>query len=333
MAKTVEEISRDTGFSVTTVRFVINGQADKYRISAKTRQLIEDHIAVHGYRLNHAARSLKLNKSETLGFVVPDLSNTFFARVMAELETLCRDHNFLLLTVSSHEDPDQENKAVANLLARGVDGLAIASCQGESLLPLTKNNKYIPVVMFDRDYRVPNVPVIISDNYQSAMNMSERMLAISEGAVYFLAGQTEIPSIQERIRGFLAACQRANIHPDHALVRRDGEDCVNAGRRMMRTLFEDLEAPPRAFICSSLLVLEGALLMIKERQGSIDNDILIGTFDDHTMLDLMSNRVLSIRQDEATLAKRIFEQLVERGVDKERPSSHIVPSTLICRNL
>ena len=333
MAKTVEEISRDTGFSVTTIRFVINGQAEKYRISAKTRQLIEDYITLHGYSLNHAARALKLNKSETFGFVVPDLSNTFFARVMAELESLCRDHNFLLLTVSSHEDPAQENRAVANLLARGVDGLAIAPCQGESLAPLTKNKKRIPVVMFDRDYKVPNVPVIISDNFQSAMDMSERMLAISEGPVYFLAGQTEIPSIQERVRGFLAACQKNGVASDALLVRRDKEDCVSAGRRMMQTLFEDLNAPPKAFICSSLLVLEGALLMIKEREGQIDNDILIGTFDDHTMLELMSNRVFSIRQDEATLAKRIFEQLVEEAGAKGVSSSHIVPSTLICRNL
>ena len=63
MSKTVEEIAKATGFSITTVRFVINGQSDKYRISAKTRQAVEDYIAIHGYSLNHTARSLKLNRS------------------------------------------------------------------------------------------------------------------------------------------------------------------------------------------------------------------------------------------------------------------------------
>ena len=60
MPKTVDEISRETGFSVTTVRLVINGQSEKYRISDKTRRIIEDYVALHGYSLNHAARSLKL---------------------------------------------------------------------------------------------------------------------------------------------------------------------------------------------------------------------------------------------------------------------------------
>ena len=139
MPKTVEEIARETGFSITTVRFVINGQSEKYRISEKTRKQIEDYVAIHGYSLNHAARSLKLKRSDTIGLVVPDLANAFFARFMAAFEIRCRKRNLLLLTVSSHDDPDLESRAVTSLLARGVDGLVIAPCQGSSQPQLIKN--------------------------------------------------------------------------------------------------------------------------------------------------------------------------------------------------
>jgi len=162
MPKTVDEIARATGFSITTVRFVINGQSEKYRISAKTKKQIEDYVAIHGYSLNHAARSLKLRRSDTIGLVVPDLANAFFARLMAALEIHCRKRDLLLLTVASHENAELENRAVTSLLARGVDGLVIAPCQAATLPQLLKNKARTSIVMFDRDYGHQLFPTVVA---------------------------------------------------------------------------------------------------------------------------------------------------------------------------
>lgn len=338
MSKTAEEIARDTGFSITTVRLVINGQSDKYRISAKTQKLIEEHIAIHGYSLNHAARSLKLKRTDTIGFVVPDLANAFFARLMAALEIPCRQRNLLLLTVSSHEDPELENRAVANLLARGVDGLVIAPCQ--PALPLLENKTRTPIVMFDRDYGSALYPTVVSDNVRGALELTRKMLQEARTACHFLCGHGESPSIQDRIRGFYAACDEFTGFAEFgsaersALVRLEAEDSTAAGQRLMGALIDSLRGPPPAFMCSSLLVLEGALQELKSRFGRIDPTILIGTFDDHTMLDLLPNRIVSIRQNEAALARRVFERLIEALDDDRRSSARdIVPGALICRNL
>ena len=332
MSKSADEIARETGFSITTVRLVINGQSEKYRISAKTQKVIEDYIAIHGYSVNHAARSLKLRRSDTIGFVVPDLANAFFARLMASLEVLCRERDLLLLTVSSHDDPELESRAVANLLARGVDGLVIAPCQ--PVLPRLENRARAPIVIFDRDYGSASYPTVVSDNVQGAQEMTRRMLAEVQTPFAFLCGHADSPSIQDRISGFKAACSAFGIADSAALVRLDAEDSTAAGRRLMDAL---LGAPPAslsAFMCSSLLVLEGALQELKARTGRIDPRIMIGTFDDHTMLDLLPNRVVSIRQNEAALASRIFSRLIEPAAPRQRPSARdVVPGALICRNL
>ena len=332
MSKTADEIARETGFSITTVRLVINGQSNKYRISAKTQKIIEDYIAVHGYSVNHAARSLKLRRSDTIGFVVPDLANAFFARLMAALEMLCRQRNLLLLTVSSHDDAELENRAVANLLARGVDGLVIAPCQ--SAPQRLENRARTPIVMFDRDYAQALYPTVVSDNVQGAQEMTRRMLEEAKTPFSFLCGHADSPSIQDRIRGFAAACATFGVVEGDSLVRLDAEDSTAAGRRLMDSLIDALGGPPPAFMCSSLLVLEGALQQLKTRVGRIDPDILIGTFDDHTMLDLLPNRVVSIRQNEAALASRIFARLIEPAGQNKRPSARdVVAGALICRNL
>lgn len=332
MSKSAEEIARETGFSVTTVRLVIYGQAEKYRISARTRQTIEDYIAIHGYSLNHAARSLKLNRTDTIGFVVPDLANAFFARVIAALEVLCRKRNLLLLTVASHEDPELENRAIASLLARGVDGLVLAPCQPTPPAQLRRKKSRAAIVMFDRDYGAGVYPTVLSDNYRGGVELTRTMLGAAQAPCHFLCGHAESPSIADRIRGFSAACTEAGIDGSERLIHRDADDSIAAGRTMMVALIDELQAPPPAFMCSSLLVLEGALQQIKAQIGRIDREIVIGTFDEHTMLDLLPNRVVSVKQDEAALAKRLFARLTEPAPAAASPPD-VVASELICRNL
>lgn len=334
MSKTVEEIAKATGFSITTVRFVINGQADRYRISAKTRQVIEDYIAIHGYSLNHTARSLKLNRSETIGFVVPDLANPFFARLMAALEARCNERNLLLLTLASHENPEQENRAILALLERGVDGLAIAPCQSELLPQLRSNKTRASIVLFDRGYPTTPFPTVVSDNYHGALELGRRMLRESGNNCFFLCGHAESPSIQDRIRGFDAACKEAGLSDSSALIWCDVDDSAAAGRHLMRILIDDLRKAPPAFMCSSLLVLEGALVQLREQMGGIDKKILIGTFDDHSMLDLLPNRTVSIRQNESAIAERVFERLIApRDLTQLHVPHDVIPCELICRNL
>lgn len=333
MAKTVEEIAKDIGVSITTVRLVINGQADKYRISAATQKKIEDYVALHGYVINHAARSLKLKRSDAIGFVVPELANAFFARLMSELEMLCRDRGLVLLTASTHEDPELENRAIENLLSRGVDGLVIAPCQVPAHKQLFSKKSNTAVVLVDRDYNQLRYPTVQSDNYHSALDLARRMFAERHGPVYFLCGRADLPSIQDRLRGFSVASQESGFAVETAMIRQATQDSTSAGTEMMRVLMNELNHVPTGFMCSSLLILEGALQALKEREGRIPTDILIGTFDDHAMLDLLPNHVLSAKQDEAQLAALVFERLQEQmGGGEVAQMRNTVPCRLICRN-
>ena len=334
MSKTAEEISKATGFSITTIRFVLNGQAEKYRISAATQQRINDYIAIHGYSVNHAARSLKLKRSDTIGLVVPDLANAYFARLMAELEILCRKRNLLLLTAASHDNPELENRVITNLLARGVDGLVIAPCQEVSLPQLKKTKSRPAIVLFDRDYSSSPFPTVVSDNYQAGLEITRQLLLHADGRCYFLCGHSDLPSIRDRMRGFLAACEEKGIDDGESLIRLEAENTPEAGRQLMQRLIAELGKPPRAFLCSSLMVLEGALQQIKAETGKVDKKILIGTFDDHAMLDWLDNRVLSIKQNEAALAQRVFDRLIEPLSERKKNRQHdSVAVELIRRNV
>jgi LacI family fructose operon transcriptional repressor len=164
--------------------------------------------------------------------------------------------------------------------------------------------------------------------------MTRRMLQETGGEAFpFLCGHAESPSIQDRIRGFNAACAEHGVTGEGRVLL-EAEDSVEAGRQLMLALTGGGRLPPRAFMCSSLLVLEGALQQIRATNGRIPPEILIGTFDDHAMLDLLPNPVLSIRQSEDDLSRRIVDYLAA-ALSGEVPaaSRSEVPVELVCRNL
>ena len=310
MPKTVAEIARETGLSVTTVRLIANGQAGKYRISEATAKIVEEQIRRYGVMVNHAARSLKLRRTDTIGLVVPELSNAFFARLMSGLEALCRRSGLVLLTSSTNEDPDLEDRAIRSLWARGVDGLIVAPCRTPDYGRLFAKNTRMPIVVVDRAYPDSRYPSVVSDNFEAGFALTRAVLATGAPLTAFLCGQMELPTIAARIRGFAAACQEAGVTNWEALILRAVENSHGAGRALMTQLLERGH-PPDSFVCSSLMVLEGATQRLKEHVGHIPPETVMGAFDDQESLDFLPNRVFSARQNEAELAARAFAQLKE----------------------
>ena len=331
MPKTVAEIARETGFSVTTVRLIANGQAGKYRISEATAKIVEEQIRRYGFVVNHAARSLKLRRTDTIGLVVPELSNAFFARLMSGLEELCRGSGLVLLTSSTNENPELEDRAVRSLWARGVDGLIVAPCRTPDYGRLFAKNAKMPIVVVDRAYPGSRYPSVVSDNVEAGLALTRAVLATGAPLTAFLCGQTELPTIAGRIRGFAAACQEAGITNWEELILRTAENSVGAGRTLMEQLLER-GRPPASFVCSSLMVLEGATQRLKERIGHIPPETVMGTFDDQESLDFLPNRVFSARQNEGELASQAFARLKELHSGKmTEPEQTTVPFQLIRR--
>jgi len=328
--KTVAEIARETGFSATTVRLIANGQAGKYRISEATAKIVEEQIRRYGFVVNHAARSLKLKRTDTIGLVVPELSNAFFARLMSGLEELCRGSGLVLLASSTNENPDLEDRAIRSLWARGVDGLIVAPCRTPDYGRLFAKNAKMPIVAVDRAYPDSRYPSVVSDNVEAGLTLTRAVLATGAPLTAFFCGQPELPTIAGRIRGFAAACQEAGVADWKELILRTAENSVGAGRTLMGQLLER-GRPPASFVCSSLMVLEGATQRLKERIGRIPPETVMGTFDDQESLDFLPNRVFSARQNERELASLAFAQLKELLSGRISPPEQTIVSFQLVR--
>ena len=204
MAKTVEQIASDLNLSVTTVRLVLNGKAEQYRISVKTQTRINEYVERYGYVINHSARSLKLNKTDTLGLIVPNISNVFFATLAEKLEQRCRRSGYQLTISCTYDDVDYENKLTKALIARNVDGLFIVPSTLENQQHHLRQVRK-PMVLLDRDFKYTDNALVESHNILGGEKLTQSLFDAGKSPIWFLVGDTGLPSIGDRLKGYLNA--------------------------------------------------------------------------------------------------------------------------------
>lgn len=307
MAKTVEQIASALNLSITTIRLVLSGKAEQYRISLKTQTRIQEYVERYGYVLNHSARSLKLNKTDTLGLIVPNISNVFFATLAEKLEQRCRRAGYQLMITCTYDDVDYENKLTKALIARNIDGLFIVPStlenQQHHLRQVTK-----PLVLLDRDFKFTDNALVESHNIAGSEKLTQRIVDAGQHPVWLLIGDTRLPSINDRLQGYLNVLKKQGDQQTE-WVRESTDNTPECGYSLMETLIEE-QGYPKAFIASSLPMLEGAIKAITDRFGHVPADINIGTFDEHPMLGFLANNVWSMQQDEDAWAEKAFEMML-----------------------
>ena len=125
---TIKDIAELAGVSKATASLVLNGRGKELRVAQETRERVLAIAREQHYQPSIHARSLRDNRSHTIGLVVPEITNYGFAVFSHELETLCREAGVQLLISCTDENPGQESVVVNNMIARQVDGLIVASC-------------------------------------------------------------------------------------------------------------------------------------------------------------------------------------------------------------
>ncbi|RWR00965.1 LacI family transcriptional regulator [[Pantoea] beijingensis] len=330
MSKTVEQIATALSLSVTTVRLVLNGKAEQHRISAKTRARIATYVDRYGYTVNHTARSLKLNKTDTLGLILPHLTSPFFSALTEKLEMRCRENGYQLMIGCSYDDSQQENQLLDSLAQHNVDGLFIVPSTRQSQESHIKHRNR-PMIVLDRDVGRRDRPLVVSDNLQGSEMLTEAMLQAGVKPALFMAGDIQHPVIRERILGYRNALRAAGLTDTQEGQLADCHNRCEDGARIMRQYLHRHPQPPDAFIASSLAMLEGALRELRGWCGHIPPHIHIGTFEEHAMLGFLPNTLWSVRQNEHLWAQHAFDAMQQALAGDRQPQKHVIPMSLMYR--
>lgn len=324
---TIDDIARLAGVSRTTASMVLNGRGAQYRISEATQQRVQDTARAHHFQPSHSARALRSGSSNTLGLVIPELTNFAHASLAQAMEPLCHAAGYELLVVSSDDDPAQEAAGIEHLIARQVDGLMLVPCSADPA-PYLEWSRRLPLFLVDR--RVSPLPYVVTDAESAVAEIVGDALTEGAAEAYYFGGQPELSPSIDRLAGFRAALRAARLDEQAGWVRaRDYQR--QSGYALMRECYAELGRYPRVLFTGAITLLEGALAFISEHDHFAIAPRRIVTFDDHPLLDCLPLRIDAIGQDSAALAAASLERLLAL-IGRQLPASTTVPARLHWRS-
>lgn len=299
----LSDIARLAQVSVTTASYVINGQAERRRISPATVARVLTVVEEHGYLPDQQAASLRRGQSRCLGFILPDLENPSYARLAKLLEQKARAAGYQLLIASSDDDPSSERQLLELFRSRRCEALIVASClpADDPLYPAIVAAG-LPVVAVDRALSPTHIRSVVSDDEQAGRTLTESLLTPKPQHVALLGARAELVISQARERGFRSALEgfdgRVSVYHGELFSRA-------CGYRQMQTLLEEVGSPD-ALLTTAYVLLEGVFDALREQSSEQWPSVRLATFGDTQLLDFLPLRVNAMSQQHERIAERVL---------------------------
>jgi LacI family transcriptional regulator len=329
MATTLHEVAQRAGVSAMTVSRVVNGRG---RVDSETRQRVEEAIQALDYVPNRIARGLISQKTQTIGIIVPDIVNPFFAPVVRGAESAARKAGYRILLCNSEGDLRLEREYIEDLVAHRVEGLLLAPANDRSrssILSLLRGG--FPLVLIDRALPDADCDLIVSDNVQGARRLIEHLIAIGHREIAHVSDAEDTSTGRERLRGYSEALEAAGIPFQTELVIRTTVDRIGGYRAAQEILARD--PLPTAIFAVNNMTAVGTMEALRERSLSVPKDMGLVCFDDVEHLAVLSPILTVIDQPAETFGSLGVQLLLERmtGKASSRPRRIILQTDLIVR--
>ena len=228
----IKRIQQMTGFSYSTISRVLNGKAQEFRISDKTRRAILEAAESLNYRPNILARSLRLRRTHTVGLIVPDIKNPFFGELASRIENLLREEGYSTILCNTNEIPENEEFYLKVLVDRQVDGIIIAPIHTKEWDAMEEIRRERSIVLIDRIFYETDIPWVTSANEQAAEQVTNELFGIGYTRIAFLGGTADTYINAMRLSGYRKAFERRGVPVDDRIVLFEGYS-PEAGERMM----------------------------------------------------------------------------------------------------
>jgi LacI family transcriptional regulator len=298
------------GLSIATVSRVLNGKSVQYRISSQTSKRVLDTASAFNYSPNKIARGLKLTKTETIGLIVPDIANPFFASIAKSIETESRKFGYSIILCDSHDEIVAEQELMQLLWDRKVDGVVISPVGlcAEHIIAFAE--KGVPVVIIDRFFPGQTLPYITTDNYMGSFQAIEYLIGMGHKKIACIQGIQGISVNEERVRGYVDALKKYQIVVDETLIL--GEDFgVENGYIQTRKLIK-IPEPPTAILVLSNLSSLGVMQALAEAGLKIPLDISLVAFDEQPYSAFLATPMTTIDQPKDEIGRLSVEILLKK---------------------
>lgn len=322
---TIKDVAAAAGVSRSTASRALSGNGYAApEVRDKVRAVARD----LGYVVDVTARSLKQRTSRSIGVLVSDLRNAFYAELASGIGAEARQTGRSIVLVDLHGEPDDELEAAETLVASRVAGV-IATPVTDALAPFL-SRLGVPLVEVDRRFDPSGTDAVVVDNRAAARETTARLLQLGHTRIALLIDETEWTTGAERQQGYIDALAAKRMRVDESLVVRAGWDAAAAVDAAV-ALLSRADRPTAVFAANNVLA-EG-LWRATQRLGlSVPDDLSIVAFDDAPWMTMVTPGLSVRRQDTLGLGAAAVRTLVARVETPDSPvQTMVLPTSFIDR--
>ncbi|MEX9862461.1 ribose operon transcriptional repressor RbsR [Providencia manganoxydans] len=319
---TMKDVARLAGVSTSTVSHVIN--QNRY-VSESVTLRVKNAIEQLNYAPSALARSLKMNRTNTIGMLLTTSNNPFYAEVVRGVERSCYELGYSLILCNTEGDLQRMNHSLETLLQKRVDGLLImcTEAQGPSKEVLSRYPS-VPTVMMDWSPFESGGDIIQDNSFLGGEMATRYLIEAGFTQIACIAGPQDKSPAQARFQGFLAAMKQASLSiPDEYIIFSDFE--FAGGFESMNKLLE-LTNPPKAIFAGNDAMAVGAYQAVFRQGLKVPDDISIIGYDDIDLSPYMIPPLTTIHQPKDELGKLAVNQLIFR-MDNPEASANVLVLT------
>jgi LacI family transcriptional regulator len=302
---TMHDVARRAGVSIATVSRVVNGT---HFVSNSVRERVMRAIDELGYSPNALARSLRKGRTNTLGLVLPDSANPFFAEIGRSVELSAYSLGYNVILCNTHGDVEKERHYIQLLTEKQVDGVILDTAERHLEYLVAHVLQNLPLVMIDRDFRGNDFDIVLSDNVQGAKLATQHLVSSGHERIACITGPPDLLSSIDRLDGYRQILE-ASTRVDDSLIK-CGDFRPDSGRQAFFELMK-LPCPPTAvFACNDMMAI-GALRAAAEMDMRVPEDISVVGFDDIELCRYTTPTLTSVSQSKEQIGEIAVRRLLE----------------------
>ncbi len=306
----LKDIAESLGVSKALVSLVLNNKGNERGINKETQQKVRDKAKELNYSPNQYARGLRTGKTDTLGLIVPDLSNIFYGKLCKSIEMKASELGYDLIISNSYEDPEREIKLINNLLNKNIDGLILASSL-ESCTDLQfMKDRNFPLVLIDRIFPEFKVDSVSVSNIEGAKQAVEYLQKKGYSKIACLTiSPVYVSSIADRIKGYMEGVDDS----ENTFLIQIPHDNIDSG---IENAIKQIESEKYdAIFCVNNNLTKSLLKKINQKNSETNYKII--SFDDLEVFDFASPKVSAINQPITKIGEKSVELLSNHISNRE----------------
>jgi LacI family transcriptional regulator len=313
MKATIYDIAKEAGVSIATVSKVING---KGKISVETRNAVFAIMERFDFQPSVIASALTGKKTFTLGLLVPDISNPFFAEIARAIEDQGHQLGYSVVMCNTDNKDEKVERYISLLLQKSVDGIIIATGIEKKQIVEQLMARGLPIVLIARELPMLAVDTVVVDDYIGGCMAARHLLELGHTDIAILAESQKVSSSRERVRGFKQTMSKAGLLFNEPFLK-VCDYKVEDGKSKALELLRGSDRPTAIFACNDMLAI-GALQAAKEMEIGVPSALSIISFDNTILSSVTNPPLTTIAQPMEQMGKLAVDLIVENIKEKKQ---------------